>query len=820
LEVRSLLSLPPGAIDSKFGTQGYVSVPLIPKVDATTASPTGAGAGAVEANGTIVLAGSYTNQGTGYFVVEELNPDGTPVASFGTNGLATIPVGASASSASVSQPIATSLVVQADGAIDVAGTLSSPTTTSNSISGIIQLTPTGTLDTSFGTQGKASLPALDSSSQPFQGINALTLTSSGQLIVAGEDFVTVGSATDPALFAARFNASGSLDTTFGTSGIATVPVTVNGITNNTALAVGVLPSGQVIEAGQVVSATTGTGSSATATYEAVLVGLNANGTLDTAFGGSTAAGKLILTSFNDLAVESTGQFVVLGGNELSRYNANGTLDPTFGTNGLSATIPDVVTPQGLTIQPNGQFLVAGSVPSNGNNPNITQNYALVRLDANGTIDSTFGNSSVPGLSVYSTGTYSGGASKAVLSSTGQIILTGYSSIVTTATSTTPSTTTYYLTAVAANSVTTPTPALAQPPADFDGSGKSNIAVYLTANGEFAYRPASGGPDVIIPFGIAGQGQTIPAPGDYTGAGQTEIAAYLPSLGIYAYRPANGGADVLVPFGIAGAGQSIPVPGDYFGTGVDDIAVYLPSIGSFGIRNPAGGPDEIIPFGTAGIGQSIPVPGDYFGTGETDIAVYLPASGTFAIRPPGGGSDIFVPFGIPGAGNTIPVPGDYDGSGRTELAVYLPKFGLFIYRPANGGPDVLIPFGSGGDGSIPDPGDYDGSGKTEIAIYNPKYATFAYRPANGGPDVIVPFGAAGPGASLPLAAPISSNISLSLSTGLSALSVSSSSVSTESVTPIKQTALVPAGPKAKVAAKGHVRIASTLPAQADPSKPKA
>ncbi len=347
----------------------------------------------------------------------------------------------------------------------------------------------------------------------------------------------------------------------------------------------------------------------------------------------------------------------------------------------------------------------------------------------------------------------------------------------------------------------PTPALAQPPADFDGSGRTNLAVYLPAIGALAYRPTAGGPDVFVPFGIPGPGQTIPAPGDYTGAGHAEIAAYLPAYGQYAYRPAGGGRDVTVPFGIPGPGQSLPAPADYEGSGRDDIAVYMPAIAAFGIRPAAGGPDRIVPFGIPGPGQSLPAPADYLGTGRADVAAYLAPLGAFAIRPPGGGPDVFVPFGVPGVGRSVPVPGDYDGSGRAELAVYMPALGLFAYRPARGGADVIVALGPAGGGSVPVPGDYGGSGHLEPAVYDPHSGTLAYRPARGGPDVVVAFGSAGPGRSLPAAAPASVLIF-----------ASNSNVSAAGV-PVTTSPAMPAGPARAARRSGRSPVA-----QADTARP--
>ncbi len=148
------------------------------------------------------------------------------------------------------------------------------------------------------------------------------------------------------------------------------------------------------------------------------------------------------------------------------------------------------------------------------------------------------------------------------------------------------------------------------PADYFGSGQTDIAAYLPAYGVYAIRNPATGADQIIPFGIAGfdaagNPNSIPVPGDYDGAGRTEIAVYIPSLAELVYRPAAGGPDVVESFGLPGDGQTLMAPGDYDGSGQTELAAYLPRYGVFVYRPARGGPDVVEPFGIAGAGNTLP-----------------------------------------------------------------------------------------------------------------------------------------------------------------------------------------------------------------------
>ncbi len=751
LEGRALLALA-GTINPTFAGTGSVAIPVLPSNSPPTANASGSTLSAVESNGAVVLAGTYADSGLIYETIQVLNANGSPSTSFGAGGRATFQVGTVATTSGAAMPQATALVVQPNGTIDLAGGFAGQTSTINPTFGVIQVTPSGLLDSAFGNKGVATLPGFAPNQDPLYTLSAMTLTPSGQLIVAGNSVSSTNS-NDLELYVARLNSNGSIDTTFGTSGFAMAFVSIDDVTEDHVAAVTLQPSGRILVAGYASGGKTVAGQSPTLNLvDGLVVGFTSTGVLDTTFGGASAQGEVILRpdpanpsalgnrSIYGLTLQPNNAIVLAGTNavtpngstttpnpigQLTRLNADGTIDASFGVGG-TVTFTNGLIPYGVTVQSNGLILVPGVTQSTG--AASTYVASVARYNADGTPDVTFGSVAVPGLATFEDPIAQGLFTTASITPTGQILMGGTIAY--------PDSTTHsYVPNFLAIQLYPIIPVESEAPANFDGSGRSNLAVYLPSVGSFVYRPTNGSADVIVPFGLSGAGQTIPVPGDYNGSGQTEIAAYLPSLGLYAYRPANGGPDVIQAFGIPGTGQSIPAPGDYFGTGVDDLAVYLPSVGVFAIRNPNGGADEIIPFGNPGPGQSIPAPGDYFGTGQTDIAVYLPASGTFAIRNPTTGIVDLIQFGIPGTGNSIPIPGDYDGSGKTELAVYLPKVGKFAYRPANGGADVIIAFGSAGDGSIAVPGDYTGSGHLQIGLYDPNYGDFAYRPGNGAGDVI-------------------------------------------------------------------------------------
>lgn len=272
------------------------------------------------------------------------------------------------------------------------------------------------------------------------------------------------------------------------------------------------------------------------------------------------------------------------------------------------------------------------------------------------------------------------------------------------------------------------------PADYDGDGITDLAIYIPDIGSFALHRSTGGPDVVTPFGPNGN-RSIAAPGDYDGDGKADLAVYIPDSGLFAYRPSSGGPDVVKPFGPAG--RSVAAPGDYDGDGKTDLAVFIPDIAYFAYRPSAGGSDVVTQFGPSGY-RSIATPGDYDGDGKTDIAVFVPDVAVYAIHPSTGGADRVSQFG-PANYRSVPAPGDYDGDGKTDLGVFVSDVSHFAYRGSAGGADLILPFGPGNGRSVAVAGDYDGDGRTDLSVYIADIAYFAFHPTTGGDDSLTQFG---------------------------------------------------------------------------------
>jgi len=276
---------------------------------------------------------------------------------FGVGGLATADFGGTDSGAAVA--------LQPDGKIVVAG----DTEIGDDYDfAIARFNQDGSLDTSFSSDGLARTSITGDSDRA----KAVALQPDGKLIAAGSTPGESGYYADFAL--ARFNNDGSLDPTFGVSGITTTDIETG---SDYAYAIALQPDGKILVAGHTFGGF-------------ALLRYNANGTVDTTFGSA----GMVLPAFYDLndeaqavAVQPDGK-ILLAGNTLDssnnisivllRYNSSGSLDTAFGDSGIVLeNFGGWEAVYAMALQPDGKILVTGS--------------SLIRFNVNGTLDTSFGS---------------------------------------------------------------------------------------------------------------------------------------------------------------------------------------------------------------------------------------------------------------------------------------------------------------------------------------------------------------------------------------------------------------------------------------------
>ncbi len=623
-----------GSLDLSFGGgTGIVTTPISVGHD-------GAWAVAVQTDGRIVVAGeAYVdpNTSTTAFGIARYNTDGSLDMSFDGDGIRTVVVG-------IRSP-AYAMTLQSDGKIVIAG--DSTAVNGGPISAtVVRLNPNGSLDVSFDTDGIATAQV-----GSFDNIRTVAIQEDGKILIGGYAFTATAD-----IAVVRFNANGTLDTSFDGDGKVTTPI---GTSAEYIQSLAIQRDGKIVGAGASVVGVT---------YHSALVRYNPNGSLDTTFDGDGIIVSPGGYQYKSVAIQLNNEIVAAGGApggniaEIVRYKPNGSLD-TFGSFPWTST--GIVTTSinsigGITIQPDGKVVAAGT--QNFGSANLPDNrFALLRYLGDPGIDLDYDRDGFSDISVFR-----------------------------------PTDGTWYVLARATGAMFgvkwgVSTDELA--PADYDGDLKTDYAVWRA--GAFAYfyiLNSSNGTARVEQFGQTGDDPSIV--GDYDGDGKAEPAVYRPGAAagqqsyFYYRRSLNNpnGNTTYVPWGTNG---DVAARGDYSGDGRLDPTVFRPSNGVWYSLNLGSSTSTALAWG---LSTDKLVPADYDADGKTDRAVFR--NGTWFILQSSGGLTQYAYWGL---STDRPVPADYDGDGRADPAVY--RGGIWHIQQSTAG-DRTFSFGLSTDTPTP------------------------------------------------------------------------------------------------------------------------
>jgi len=283
----------------------------------------------------------------------------------------------------------------------------------------------GELDTGFGAGGtvrKDVSPGADDSARD------VAIQSDGKILVVGAGFVTLGGTAVRTATLLRYNANGTLDSSFAQGGIATL----TGATDANGIAI--QPDGKIVIVG-------------TAGEGIYVSRYNTNGTLDSSFGLSGTRtlslnggpnpiilfgenvtlqgdGKVVAVGRSNSVVSFTGEVIKPGHFVVLRLTASGAFDTSFDGDGFVALAWENRAANSLfavKVDSSGRILGAGMTDSLSGTRR-TEHIALVRWSSNGSLDNSFGTG---GVRVTPIETFYSRINDIALQSDGKIVAAGH-----------------------------------------------------------------------------------------------------------------------------------------------------------------------------------------------------------------------------------------------------------------------------------------------------------------------------------------------------------------------------------------------------------
>jgi uncharacterized delta-60 repeat protein len=348
-----------GDLDLTFGTGGKV-------VTDFNGANDWLGKIALQPDGKIVAVGDV--HPIGKFALARYNPDGSLDTSFGTGGKVITVI------ANVKES-GFDLLILPNGQILICGTIALPSEFDSSFA-LLRYNADGSVDATFGNGGIVMTNVGPNDDQAY----ALRLQSDGKIVAAGRRGIQIEPSQQRKgnVAVVRYNPDGSLDPTFGNGG-----VVINDFgqgLESYAIALMLQPDGRIVIGGE-------------SSYAFLVARYNANGTLDTTFGGGSGFSLGYLDNNwdrgTDALLQADGKIVVVGISgvadpyphlAIARWDPDGSLDQTFG-NGGKLVMSTVGGFDAVVVQSDGKLVALGD---------DGRSFLVLRLNVNGSTDTTFG----------------------------------------------------------------------------------------------------------------------------------------------------------------------------------------------------------------------------------------------------------------------------------------------------------------------------------------------------------------------------------------------------------------------------------------------
>lgn len=248
---------------------------------------------------------------------------------------------------------------------------------------VVRYNPDGSLDETFGENGKVLTDLVQEYSFYYSQALAVTVQQDGKIVITGTGyFEDKNGFADYDVLLIRYNEDGTLDETFGNDGIV---ISNFGSNRDIAYDIVVQPDNKIVITGQI-------------NFDLFVARYLPNGVLDSSFAESGYYSLKYKGRSRSIALQNDGKIIAAGGDDkflLLRLYSSGEIDESFGDKGIvftnfgySEQILDI------KLQQDGKIIAAGRMNDYSSG---LQNMALARYNSNGSLDSSFSEDGLQNL---------------------------------------------------------------------------------------------------------------------------------------------------------------------------------------------------------------------------------------------------------------------------------------------------------------------------------------------------------------------------------------------------------------------------------------